>query len=407
MRKITLALLLLTLSTTCLGGDDIWENLFREKLGEAMAGNSNAQFDIGAMYQNGRGVVVSRDMAIEWYRKAAAQNNQNAISRLKLLQANEERFAKTLEFAQKGDAESQYDLGKRYAEGIGTEVDLAKAVYWYEKATGQGHVKAEFKLGLACYEGNGMKRNLPRAVELFKSAAQQGYPAAQYYVGRMYASGQGLQRNNQAALEWYGKALDGGFDEARGEINAITRLLKDEPSNNQASGIQTAMPGTIPAKKIPRKKIRHYGYEDLMLAGWKRDNKPVVYLPSAISKCEMESRTLVCFSDDLVRESAAGTIHYKTKAIISGLPGDGTFTITYRNLVIDAEQKAATGRAGGDEVIGGLSSGTAAMSYAVKTGWSREHTLECSFKSTGSIACLKDKAHSFLLQSPQALAAGN
>jgi TPR repeat protein len=37
------------------------------------------------MYENGTGVLKSRDKAIEWYQKAAAQGDKSAIDRLKKL----------------------------------------------------------------------------------------------------------------------------------------------------------------------------------------------------------------------------------------------------------------------------------------------------------------------------------
>ncbi|MGD2138499.1 MAG: SEL1-like repeat protein, partial [Gammaproteobacteria bacterium] len=69
MQRTTLCLLLLLTSSACPGGSDVWETLFKEKLKEANAGNSNAQYDVGAMYQNGRGVAANREKALEWYRK--------------------------------------------------------------------------------------------------------------------------------------------------------------------------------------------------------------------------------------------------------------------------------------------------------------------------------------------------
>ncbi len=247
MHRTTLGLLFLLTSCACLGGNDVWETLFKEKLQEANAGNSNAQYDIGAMYQNGRGVAASRDKAIEWYRKAAAQNNQKAISRLNLIQSNKERFNKTLARAGEGDMESQYDLGKMYTEGVGVDTDMKKAIDWYEKAAVQGYEKAQYKLGLIYYsDGNG-KKDQPRAFKLFKEAAEKDYPAAQFYLGKMYASGQGVKRDYEKAMEWFSKAADGGFNEARREMIDIAELLEDSSAEKNPEPVKTVMPDTEPA----------------------------------------------------------------------------------------------------------------------------------------------------------------
>ena len=137
MFRSSLGFFLMLASATSLAGTDIWQTLFKEKLREATQGNSNAQFDVGTMYQNGRGTRADRSKAIEWFRKAAAQNNEQAASRLELLQSNEARFSKERARAEKGDVESQYNLANMYTTGVGVEIDPKKANIWYEKAASQ------------------------------------------------------------------------------------------------------------------------------------------------------------------------------------------------------------------------------------------------------------------------------
>ena len=50
-------------------------------------GNASAQINIGSFYTNGWGVPKDSVKAIEWFRKAAAQGNQNAKDWLKSLGA--------------------------------------------------------------------------------------------------------------------------------------------------------------------------------------------------------------------------------------------------------------------------------------------------------------------------------
>lgn len=418
MQRTILGLLILFTSSACLAGNDVWETLFSEKLKEANAGNSNAQYDVGAMYQNGRGVAASRDKAVEWYKKAAAQNNQKAISRLNLIQSNEERFNKTLARAEKGEVESQYDLGNMYSEGIGVDADITKAMTWYDKAASQEFVKAQYKLGLIYYEGSSANKDRSLAFKQFRKAAEKGYPPAQFYLGKMYASGQGVKRDYETALEWFSKAADGGFNEARREMIDVAELLEDSSAEKNPELVKTVTPEAKPVaatRQIPaanptvtaqQEKSPEYTYEDLMLASWNRDNEPVAYLPSAINNCKVENDKVVCFSDDQSRETATGTIKYKTKAIVSNLAQDGSFEVVYRNLVIDADQNSARKKGSSEELIGSTTNGSVSTNYEVKTGWGKEHSLQCTFKDASTLSCLKNKTHAFLLESPQALAAG-
>jgi TPR repeat protein len=403
MYRTALGFILILATTSTLAGNDIWQTLFKEKLREASRGNSNAQYDVGAMYQNGRGTRANRSKAIEWYRKAAAQNNEKASSRLKLLQSNEERFSKELARAEKGDVESQYNLGNMYTKGVGVNIDLSRANTWYEMAASQGHVKAEYKLGLIYYEGSGVKQNYKTAFKWFKSAAENGYPAAHYYLGKMYGLGQGVRKNYNTSLGWYSKAVDGGFNQARGEMIDISEKLKmEESSAAHGEGVARKGSGNTPATQTSHEYS--FTMKDLILVSWKRDDKHVTYLPSTINNCRTGDDKIICYSDDQTRTTPGSSIKFKTKAIISDLTPDGLFDVTYRNLVIDSEQLDVTD-SNKDEDIGGLDE-SIESTHKVKTGWGKEHKLECRLRDTATVSCLKNKTHTLVLTSQQTLAAG-
>lgn len=410
---LAISMLLCCAATTVQG--DIWTRLFKEKLDEATRGNSEAQYDVGTMYLNGRGVKANRPAALEWFAKAADQDNAQALIRMKLMQENEARFRKTLADAENGNSDSQYELGNMYTKGIGVEIDTDKAIAAYESAAGQGHTKAAYKLGLIHYEGSGVATDMNAAFRWFRSAAEHNYPAAQYYLGRMYADGQGTTKDSTSALEWLSKAVEGGFDQARGAMINVQENIamasaareadakaqaapKPEPVERKAKAPAKTARADPPAQKAARKI---WSFEDLMLASWTRDTEPVTFLPSSINNCRIEDDRLVCLSDDRTRRTATHQIKYKTKSIISNMNGSGAFEITYRNLVIDASplEKAPSG----EDTATADDEDTA---YAVKTGWGSAHTLECQFKDRGTLTCLKNQSHRIVLTSPQTLAVG-
>ena len=403
MYRTALGLILMLFTTGILAGSDIWQTLFREKLQEASEGNSNAQYDVGAMYQNGRGTRADRSKAIEWYQKAAAQNNEKAVSRLKLLQSNAERFTKERARAEKGDVESQYSLGNMYTRGVGVNINPSLANTWYEKAASQGHVKAEYKLGLIYYEGTGVKQSHTTALKWFRSAAGNGYPAAQYYLGKMYGSGQGVRKNYNTALEWYTRAVEGGFNQARGEMIDVAEKLKiNESAAGRSDKVPREQRTDTTAEENPN--TSSFTLDDLMLVSWKRDHEHVAYLPSAINNCRNEDERIICYSDDQTRTTPGSTIKFKTKAIINNLKPDGSFGITYRNLVIDTELLDAIDSEK-DEDVGSLDE-SIESTHKVKTGWGKEHSLECRIKDTATVSCLKNKTYAIALTSQQTLAVG-
>jgi len=421
MKRTVLTLILLLTTSLAMGGNDIWQNLFNEKLQEAKQGNSNAQYDVASMYQNGRGVKPDLGKAVEWYKKSAAQNNAKAANRLKLLEANEERFKKVLAQAEKGSAESQYKLGKMYSEGVGVSINNSKAAEAFENAAKQGHAKAEYNLGLSYYEGNGVKKDRAAAYKWFKAAAEQNDPAAQYYLGKMFATGSGVKQSYKTSLEWFSKSVDGGFNQARGEMIDVSEKMKMK---------KTAKATPAPVRMVARKKAKpvvkvskakteklevnsaktekaepeqEFSIEDLMVAAWSRDNNPVPYLPSAINNCRTEEGDIVCYSDNQTRQSGGNIISFKTKSIMEDFSTDGTFKVTYRNLVISSSSVQNIEISMDDGEVGDDSENETSA-YKVKTGWGKEHTLECQLKDTGTVSCLKNKTHAFLLLSPHTLA---
>ena len=74
-----------------------------------------------------------------------------------------------------GDAEAQFRLGWIYAEGKGVTQDYKEAVKWYRLAAKQGEVVAQYNLGVMYDEGKGVKQDYVRAYMWFNLAASKGY----------------------------------------------------------------------------------------------------------------------------------------------------------------------------------------------------------------------------------------
>ena len=105
--------------------------------------------------------------------------------------------------AVKNDAYAQYNLGVMYANGRGVVQDYAEAVRWYKLAAAQGYAKAQYDLGLMYQDGQGVAQDYAEAVRWFKLAAAQSDAKAQYNLGFMYATGRGVLQNNVQAHMWF------------------------------------------------------------------------------------------------------------------------------------------------------------------------------------------------------------
>ena len=112
----------------------------------ALAGDVDAQFNLGALYENGLGVEEDAEQAARWYRAAASRRldlARLALARLQRVGALEpdpdEDQIKLLEAAaRRGLAEAQFELGVAYDRGLGVTQNHATAAGWYQRAAEQG-----------------------------------------------------------------------------------------------------------------------------------------------------------------------------------------------------------------------------------------------------------------------------
>jgi TPR repeat protein len=84
--------------------------------------------------------------------------------------------------ADHGDAEAQFSLGVKFAQG-GAAQDYAQAAQWYLKAADQSHSLAQFNLGIMYASGQGVPRDEAKSKVWMQKAADQGDAGAQYNIG--------------------------------------------------------------------------------------------------------------------------------------------------------------------------------------------------------------------------------
>ena len=76
--------------------------------------------------------------------------------------------------AEKGYAFAQFNLGVLYDEGKGVSQDDAMALKWYQRAADQGLSQAQVNLAIMYENGQGMAPNLQRAYFWYTLADEQG-----------------------------------------------------------------------------------------------------------------------------------------------------------------------------------------------------------------------------------------
>ena len=123
--------------------------------------------------------------------------------------------------AEQDDPIAEFYLGLMYLDGKGVVPDARAAASWFRRAAAQKHPAAQYNLGVAYYEGQGVTQSFTEAADWFRRSAEQRYGPAAYNLAAMYEDGLGLDRDPDQALHWYERAAKAGLAEAMHELAAI------------------------------------------------------------------------------------------------------------------------------------------------------------------------------------------
>ncbi|KAB0264988.1 tetratricopeptide repeat protein, partial [Microvirga brassicacearum] len=141
--------------------------------------DGRAQYYLGKMYQEGRGVKADPLLALMFIRKAADESN---IS------------------------QAQNDVGVFYQLGEGVARDYVIAMGYFLRSADNGGTLAYDNIGLMHYEGLGVPVDYQKALSNFMIAARKGIPKSIYGVGVMHMYGQGTLQNDDEAYFWFALA---------------------------------------------------------------------------------------------------------------------------------------------------------------------------------------------------------
>ncbi|WP_420605686.1 SPOR domain-containing protein [Novosphingopyxis sp.] len=124
----------------------------------ALAGDADAQFNLGQAYRLGRGVPANLDIALDWFSKAAAPREGGIIH-----QKAADEYGLTL-----------FQTGQR-----------AEALPYIQAAAQRGEPRAQYVLGTAYFNGQLVEKDWVRGYALMSRAASAGIPAAQRSLAQM------------------------------------------------------------------------------------------------------------------------------------------------------------------------------------------------------------------------------
>lgn len=119
--------------------------------------------------------------------------------------------------AKNGYPEAEYLLGLIYSEGRGLPHNWKKAIQWFTIAANHGHAKAMFYLGRCHHYGINMERNTMRALELYSKSADLGYGRAMKELGRIFHTGEFGTTDEKRSADYYERAFEVLYESAMGD----------------------------------------------------------------------------------------------------------------------------------------------------------------------------------------------
>jgi hypothetical protein len=153
--------------------------------------------------------------------------------------------------AEQGVAAAQYQLGTLYAEGRGVAQNDAIAALWFQRAAEQGDAAAQYNLGACYVEGLGVKKDEAEAAKWFRRAADQRMGFAQLNLGMMYAAGRGVPQDDVEAMKWIELSVlslppGGARSDAARALKDVADKLNAEQIMDAKGRARTWRPGSEP-----------------------------------------------------------------------------------------------------------------------------------------------------------------
>jgi TPR repeat protein len=105
--------------------------------------------------------------------------------------------------ADAGDAAAAFNLGWLYDSGKGVPHDASEAAMWYGWAAKKGYPVAQYYFGLMLADGDGIQQDRAEAARWFRRSANQGNRGAQYALGVMYRDGIAVESDAVEAYGWF------------------------------------------------------------------------------------------------------------------------------------------------------------------------------------------------------------
>jgi hypothetical protein len=215
-----------------------WDELKRQ----ADAGDAEAQWEVGAWYEDGLtapdgSVIVRCDprSAVRWYRRSAEAGNAsaqinlgNCLSTGRGVRRDDAEALRWYKRAlRQGDASAPNNIATVHRD----RGDERRAMLWFRRAIVCGDGDALVEVGRRLYVGLGVRPDADEAVQFFRCAirskniTEAGREEAMFCLGVAYHDGRGVRRSPSLAIKWLSRSNQ---DRDRPEAEELIQQINDE-----------------------------------------------------------------------------------------------------------------------------------------------------------------------------------
>jgi len=176
--------------------------------------NSTAQYNLGSLYAQGKGVKQDFCEGAYYFRQAA-KNGDEAASKL-VLKCELDYICQNIE------KKSYVELYERMKQFV------TRA---YPEDATEAHIGRELStIGLHLIN----KKEYAEAVKLLRAAAEFCNDGqAQNYLGVLYNAGIGVEKNDLISLYWFDRATDNNFEAAKPDRDGLFNAYRDTLSEEE------------------------------------------------------------------------------------------------------------------------------------------------------------------------------
>ena len=208
-----------------LGTEQNYAQAFGWFLKSAEEGNKFGQYTLGNLYYYGNGTDKDLSQAFQWYMKSAEQGQPYASYSIAQMYNKGEYVSKDenqaheyykqaltgfleLESKDQADDNLYYKLGSMFKKGLGTDIDMDKAIDYFKRSAEMNNTNAKRTLALEYISGKHLELDIEKGLEMLTECADSGDTLSCYKLGKIYFKGEIVYKDLNMAEKYLLKAAE-------------------------------------------------------------------------------------------------------------------------------------------------------------------------------------------------------